>query len=194
MMEAVTLFRKTAGHLMKDTDYSLRFTEDELSMLGKTADALSAYMGVSVLAEIGAEEDAEWVIFGTPLGVDEEAPEDCVHVQMGGPGARFVGNRGGLELDTETYDCRYMWAIQITDDPEARFVRLDHQGEEFDFSNQLAELLPFVLTDEALPDPDIEMLEDLDEVDDNEPSDDRGWDSEDNPQENSHKRGRGPLH
>ena len=192
MMEVVILFRKTLGQLMKDTDFSLRFTEDELTMLGKTADALSAYMGVSVLAEVGADDDAEWVIFGTPIGLDEEVSEDTVHVQMGGPGARFVGNRGGLDLDAETYDCRYMWAIQITDDPEARFVRLDHQGEEFDYANHLAELLPFVLTDEALPDPDLEMLENLDEED--EPLDESASDEDDDRPNNNHGRGRGPLH
>lgn len=191
MMEVVTLIRKTAGHLMKDTDFSLRFTEEELAMLGKTADALSAYMGVSVLAEVGSDDDAEWVIFGTPLGVDEDVTDDTVHVQMGGPGARFVGNRGGLDLDAETYDCRYMWAIQITDDPEARFVRLDHQGEEFDYANNLAELLPFVLTDEALPDPDLEMLEDLGEDNDDEQMDDNDTGSQ---LDKNQKRGRGPLH
>lgn len=197
MMESVTLIRNTAGLLMKDTDFSLRFTEEELAMLGKTADALSAYMGVSVLAEVGMDDDAEWVIFGTPLGVDEAVSDDTVHVQMGGAGARFVGNRGGLDLDAETYDCRYMWAIQITDDPEARFVRLDHHGEEFDYANNLAELLPFVLTDEALPHPDAEMLEDLGEDDDDASMDDNDADDspfKDNQFNNNQKRGRGPLH
>ncbi len=192
MMEADTLIRKTPGHPMKDKDFSLRFSEEELSMLGKTADALSAYMGVSVLAEVGADDEAEWVIFGTPLGLDEEVTEDTVHVQMGGPGARFVGNRGGLDLDADTYDCRYMWAIQITDDPEARFVRLDHQGEEFDYANNLAELLPFVLTDEALPDPDLEMLEEL--LEEDEPLDENGLDGGDDRLNKNDKRGRGPLH
>lgn len=192
MMEVITAFRNTLGYSMKDTDFSLRFTEDELTMLGKTADALSAYMGVSVLAEVGADEEAEWVIFGTPLGVDEEVSEDTLHVQMGGPGARFVGNRGGLDLDAEAYDCRYMWAIQITDDPEARFVRLDHHGEEFDYANNLIELLPFVLTDEALPDPDLEMREDLQE--DDEPLDENGLDGDDDSLNKNQHRGRRPLH
>jgi hypothetical protein len=45
---------------------------------------------------------------------------------------------------------------------------LDHNGDEFDFSNELSELLPFELSDEELPDPDLELLEDLgdDELDD----------------------------
>ena len=149
--------------MMNTSDFALRFTEQELAMLGKTADGLSAYMGKAVLAAIGLDDDAEWVIFAMPLGVDDTPDEKATHVQMGGPGARFVGGRGGLELDTEVYDCQYMWAIQITEDPEARFVRLDHNGDEFDFAMELSELLPFELTDEALPDPDLELLESLDD-------------------------------
>lgn len=182
------------SHPMTTSDLNLRFTEQELSMLGKTADGLSAYMGVAVLAEVGMDDGAEWVIFATPLAVDEKPDENDVHVQMGGPDARFVGGRGGLDLATEVYDCRYMWAIQITDDPEARFVRLDEQGDEFDFSNDLAELLPFETTDEALPDPDLEMQQDLEE--------DIEYGELDDPQEEPkqpglnpyHGRPKGPLH
>ncbi len=172
---------------MTTPDTALRFTEQELAMLGKTADGLSAYMGKAVLAEVGMDDDAEWVIFALPIGTDEKPDESAMHVQMGGPGARFVGNRGGLDLDNETYDCQYMWSIQITEDPEARFVRLDEHGEEFDFSNQLSELLPFDLTDEELPDPDLELLEDLGEDD---------MDEDDLPDldEDAGQRPKGPLH
>jgi len=166
------------------SDLALRFTEQELAMLGKTADGLSAYMGKAVLAEVGMDDDAEWVIFAIPIGVDETPDDSAMHFQMGGPDARFVGNRGGLDLDTEVYDCQYLWAIQITEDPEARFVRLDDQGEEFDFSNDLAELLPFDLTDEALPDPDLELQEDLGEDDEDDLQDDEDFTS----------RPKGPLH
>ena len=85
---------------MTTPDHALRFTEQELAMLGKTADGLSAYMGKSVLAEIGMDDDAEWVIFAIPLGVDETPDEKATHVQMGGPGARFVGNRGGTHMSS----------------------------------------------------------------------------------------------
>jgi hypothetical protein len=80
-----------------------------------------------------------------------------------------------------------MWSIQITEDPEARFVRLDENGEEFDCSNHLTELLPFDLTDEALPDPDLELLEDLGEDD---------MDEDDLPDldEDAGQRPKGPLH
>ncbi len=169
---------------MNNPELSLRFTEQELAMLGKTADGLSAYMGKSVLAEVGIDDDAEWVIFAIPIGLDEKPDDKAMHVQMGGPGARFVGNKGGLDLDNESYDCQYLWAIQITADPEARFIRLDDQGEEFDFSNELSELLPFELSEEDLPDPDLELLEDLGEDDQDLPE----FDDEDA------QRPKGPLH
>ena len=178
---------------MSTSDLALRFTEAELIMLGKTADGLSAYMGTSVLAEIGMDDDAEWVIFAIPLGVDEKPDESSVHVQMGGPGARFVGGKGGLDLDSEVYDCRYLWAIQITDDPEARFVRLDEQGDEFDFSNELAELLPFETSDEELPDPDIELSETLDD-DEYVELDDSEDDTRHHGQDPYQGRPKGPLH
>lgn len=172
---------------MTTPDTALRFTEQELAMLGKTADGLSAYMGKPVLAEVGMDDDAEWVIFALPIGADEKPDEEAMHVQMGGPGAKFVGNRGGLDLDHESYDCQYMWAIQITEDPEARFVRLDENGEEFDFSNELSELLPFELSDEELPDPDLEMLEELGE-------DDLDEDDLTDLDEDQDMRPKGPLH
>lgn len=175
---------------MPSPDPALSFTEEELRMLGRTADGLSAYMGTSVLAEVGCDDDAqaEWVIFAVPLGVDEEVDDKTVRVQMGGPGARILGGQGGIAASEEVYDCRYLWAIQITDDPEARYVRLDDQGEEFDYSDHLAELLPFDTNDEALPDPDIELQESLDEEDEDDPDADASGD-EDFP---SGDRPRGP--
>ena len=158
---------------MTAPDPALSFTDEELLMLGRTADGLSAYMGVSVLAEVGCDDDtqAQWVIFAVPLGVDETPDDNTVRVQMGGPGSQLLGGRGGLESTDEVYDCRYLWAIQITDDPEARYIRLDDQGEEFDYSNHLGDLLPFETSDEELPDPDLELLEPLDEEDDDEEGD-----------------------
>ena len=50
-------------------------------------------------------------------------PTNQVHVQLGGPGARLLGNRGGLPpADDDTYDCLYLWAIQITLGEGERFV------------------------------------------------------------------------
>src|SRR5690606_14237158 len=91
------------------------FSAQELDMLAKTADALSAYLGKPILAEVVlGDEGTEWVSFGMP--VDQNAPDDeQPHVQLGGPQSRLLGNRGGLNpTDRDTYDCLYLWAIQIT--------------------------------------------------------------------------------
>jgi hypothetical protein len=145
-----------------------RFQAAELEMLAKTADALSAYLGKPVLAEIGTAEDGlEWVTFGIPL--DDDAPEgkdDPVRVQMGGPEGRLLGNRGGLPAaDDDAYDCLYLWAIQITLTEGERFVKLDQDGEESAWSDVLADVLPFALGDEDLAELDDDDDEDEDEDD-----------------------------
>ncbi|WP_454691794.1 hypothetical protein [Achromobacter aloeverae] len=145
-----------------------RFQTAELDMLAKTADALSAYLGKPVLAEVDAtEEGLEWVTFGIPM--EENAArdgEEPVRVQMGGPGSRLLGNRGGLDhTDEDVYDCLYLWAVQITLAEGERFVKLDQDGEEAAWSDTLADVLPFDLTDEDLSDLDDEDDEDDDDED-----------------------------
>lgn len=142
------------------------FSAQELDMLAKTADALSAYLGKAVLAEVMVNEDGtEWVSFGSP--VEEGAKEDKQpHVQLGGPQARLLGNRGGLETtEADAYDCLYLWAIQITQTLGERFIKFDQNGEETAWSDELADILPFALSDEELP-------EDEDDTDDDEGDDD----------------------
>ncbi|MGE8591320.1 MAG: hypothetical protein ACN6OD_18300, partial [Alcaligenes sp.] len=110
----------------------LVFTADELETLGRTADALSAYLGRAVLAEVvDAEETGfEWAIFAVPLDKDEDESKFTV-VQIGGEGARVLGNRGGLEPDdTAVYACRYLWAVQLTDADPIRFIKVDEVGDE----------------------------------------------------------------
>uniref|UniRef100_UPI0040489111 hypothetical protein n=1 Tax=Orrella sp. TaxID=1921583 RepID=UPI0040489111 len=130
---------------------TLTFSDAELAMLGKTADALSAYMGAAVLAEVGSTDGADWVIFGRALGEDDAAEDDMLHVQIGGAESRVLGECGGLDVILESYDCAFLWAIQITDDPLDRFVRLDQDGEVFEAATTLAELLPFALNEPELP-------------------------------------------
>lgn len=144
-----------------------RFQTDELDMLGKTADALSAYLGKPVLAEVGTtEEGMEWVTFGIPL--DDDAPDgedDPVRVQMGGPDARLLGNQGGLPAaHDDAYDCLYLWAIQITLTEGERFVKLDQDGEESAWSDTLTDVLPFALSEEDLA----ELADDEDDDEDDE--------------------------
>ncbi len=133
---------------------TLTFSEDELAMLGKTADALSAYMGAAVLAEVGQTDEGDWVIFGRVLGDDTPPEADTLHVQLGGPGAQILGEKGGLDTGADTYDCAFLWAIQITADPEERYIRLDKEGEIFDAASHLSDLLPFNLDEPEAPSDD----------------------------------------
>jgi len=124
---------------------NLTFTSDELTLLARTADALTAYSGKSVLAEHGTFEDGgAWVIFAIPLSVEEKVEKGTTTVQMGGPGTLWLGNAGGLNPGPDdVYECRYIWSIQITDDEGARFVKLDENGEAAAWSDFLPDLLPF---------------------------------------------------
>ena len=152
------------------------FSAPELDMLAKTADALSAYLGKPVLAEVVlGDEGTEWVTYGVPMDEKAETDEEQTHVQMGGPGARLLGNRGGLpQSDDDTYDCLYLWAIQISLNDGERFIKLDHDGEESAWSDNLEDVLPFALTEEPQTDPDEEDEEDdgADDEDDDTPYDD----------------------
>ncbi len=132
---------------MTQSNSDLKFSDAEIAMLGSTADALSAYMGAAVLAEIDENDGAQCVIFARALDQGEPPPEDLVHVQMGGPNAQVLGQRGGLDTSKSSYDCEFLWAIEITDSPDERFVRLNPEGEVFDAANELGLLLPFSLED-----------------------------------------------
>lgn len=126
----------------------LQFTENELDLLARTADAMSAYMGKPVLAEVIVEDDigAECVIFAVPLQPGDE-DEDCVKVSLGGPDARYLGNRGGLPLDADALECEFLWAIQLANVGDIRFIKLDRDGEEVAWVAELSEILPFGLSE-----------------------------------------------
>jgi hypothetical protein len=144
----------------------LAFTPDETALLGRTADALCAYLGKPVIAEIVAEpkEGFEWVLFAIPLD-PSDADEDIAHVQAGGPDARILGSQGGLNFSSgNSLDCKFLWAIQLSDQKDARFVKVDAQGEEVGWSETLQDLLPFGLGDE--PAPELDDLDDLEDDDD----------------------------
>ncbi|KDC75665.1 hypothetical protein L514_3897 [Bordetella bronchiseptica MBORD635] len=148
------------------------FSPAELDMLAKTADALSAYLGKPVLAEVAlGDEGTEWVTFGVALDTDADETDDAApHVQMGGAGARLLGGRGGLpDSDTESYDCLYLWAVQISLVEGERFIKLDQDGDECAWSDQLTDVLPFALSEDELP-PD----DDEDDEDDEDGADDDG--------------------
>ncbi len=151
-------------------DPTPRFTADELDLLGRTADALSAYMGKAVLAEVIDAEDTgfEWVLFGAPLDTKDEA-EGLTTVQIGGAGTRLLGNKGGLDIDSEeVFDCEYLWAIQLSTLEGVRFIKVDQQGDEIAWTDDLREILPFHLSDEPIPEDD----DDEGEPDDDDNADD----------------------
>ncbi len=147
------------------TEAPCQFTDAELVMLGKTADALTAYLGQPILAEVDAAENGhEWVAFAVPLATHGAVAEEDVRIQMGGPSARWVGNKGGLTpAATDLYDCRFLWGIQLCPEDGRRYTKLDHEGEECGWSDRLVDLLPFVLADEELPEDDLDDLDDDDD-------------------------------
>lgn len=136
---------------------SLRFSEADIDLLARTADALSAYLGKPVLAEVmdASETGFEWVVFAIPLNVEEDAADMTV-VQIGGANSRLLGSQGGVKLaENETYSCRFLWAVQRTDLEGIRYVKLDDQGDDVGWSETLNELLPFDLSvDDELADDD----------------------------------------
>jgi hypothetical protein len=148
------------------------FSASERTMLGKTADALSAYLGAAVLAEIGTTDGVQWVIFGRALGEQDEIPDDAVRVQLGGMGSDVLGQKGGLATDQQSFDCTFLWAIEVTDDEAERFIRLDSAGEVFDSASQLADLLPFSLEEPVIAEDD--DLEDDDSPDSGDGDNDGG--------------------
>jgi hypothetical protein len=132
---------------------SLTFTADEISLLARTADALCAYLGKPVVAEIVLEptEGFEWALFAIPLD-PRDADEDSPHVQVGGPDTRILGSQGGLNFgDGTPLDCKFLWAIQRSDQEGARFIKVDPQGEEVAWSDALIDLLPFALDEAEAP-------------------------------------------
>lgn len=130
---------------------SQTFTPTELEFLAKTADALSAYMGKPVLAEIDmTDEGYEWVAFGTPLEIGKDVDEEAVIMTMGGAAARLVGASSLMEdFNQAVYECEFLWGIQIGE-PPLRFARIDYLGNEVDWSEDLTMLLPFGLDDKDI--------------------------------------------
>ena len=156
---------------MSHDETPLIFTADELDLLGRTADALSAYMGKPVLAEVIDPEETgfEWVLFAVPLDVSDDA-EDMTIVQVGGKNSRILGNGGGLDIkNDDVYDCEYLWAIQLSDLEGVRFIKVDHQGDETGWADNLRDLLPFVIADEPVSDDDDDEDEDGDDDSDTDP-------------------------
>lgn len=147
---------------MPDLDPVLRFTDAELELIGRTADAMTAYLGKPVLAELidGQETGFEWVIFGIPFDSEDEPESDLPRAQIGGHGSRMLGNNGGLKLDGELYDCQFLWAIQLSDLEGVRFIKVDSEGDEVAWSDTLESILPFDTLNEPEQAPDDDDADD----------------------------------
>ncbi|MBP6019588.1 MAG: hypothetical protein KA735_08855 [Burkholderiaceae bacterium] len=145
---------------------NLVFTTDEIDLLGRTADALSAYMGKPVLAQVmdATETGFEWVVFAVPLQPQDKL-DDFITVEVGGNGARLLGNKGGLDMaENEVFDCEYLWAIQLSELEGARFIKVDLEGDEVGWTDSLQDLLPFAMVDEPISD-DLDDDNDTDQDD-----------------------------
>src|SRR3546814_15442249 len=51
--------------------------------------------------------------------------------------------------DGDVFDCEYLWAIQLSDLEGVRFIKVDQEGEEVAWTENLQDILPFVMADEA---------------------------------------------
>lgn len=134
----------------------VRFTPAEIDLLGRTADAMSAWMGKPVLAQVvdALETGFEWILFAVPLLPDQDVTELTV-VQVGGPDARIIGNKGGLQItEGDVYDCEYLWAVQLSDLQGIRYIKVDGTGEEIAWTNDLTEIVPFDLSEVSPDDAD----------------------------------------
>lgn len=157
---------------------TLRFSDAEIDTLARTADAMSAWMGKPVLAQVvdASETGFEWVLFAVPLLPRQDA-SDLTVVQVGGPNTRIIGSQGGLQLvPGEIYDCEYLWAIQLADLPGVRFIKVDETGEEVAWTNELTEIIPFDLSEtwvNEAADEDDDFDDDTDIDGDDDESDDR---------------------
>lgn len=141
---------------------TLVFTPEETDLLGRTADALSAYIGKPVLAQVmDADENGfEWVVFAIPLQ-PQDNPEDDIVVEIGGSNARLLGSQGGLDISQgDVLDCQYLWAIQLCQQEHIRFIKVDQEGEEVAWTETLAEILPFNIADALISD---DLDDDLDD-------------------------------
>src|SRR5690625_2572724 len=118
---------------------TLTFSNADIELLARTADALSAYIGKPVLAEImDAEETGyEWVAFAIPLDINEDDANIPV-IQIGGANTRLIGSQGGVHVNAnETYSCRFLWAIQCADIGPIRFIKVNQEGDEIGWAEEL---------------------------------------------------------
>ncbi|MDO5667508.1 MAG: hypothetical protein Q4G44_06755 [Alcaligenaceae bacterium] len=164
------------------------FTDDELEILAKTADVLSAWTGKCVLCEKNITDDGlEVAIFAQVLDsndainrgseADEADEVEEAHaiedrdegqfLLLGGADSSIIGNAGGLEdITTQVYECRLLFSIMFNADEgqfAERFILVNDEFELVTSADELEELVPF-------------SLKEVDEIDD---WMDENWDDDD---------------
>lgn len=172
------------------------FTDDELEVLAKTADVLSAWTGKCVLCEKNITDDGiEVAIFAQVLdskdainraSTEDEADEaeephaiedkdEGQFLLLGGADSSIIGNAGGLEdIGTQVYECRLLFSIMFNADEghfAERFILVNDEFELVTTSDELEELVPFSLKEvDDIDDWIDEDWDDDDEDDDEESS------------------------
>lgn len=163
------------------------FTDEELEILAKTADALSAWTGKCVLCEKNiTDEGVEVAIFAQVLdtnaspqqAADADEVEEPHAVKdedegqfllLGGADSTIIGSAGGLEdISSQVYECRLLFSIMFNADEgqfAERFILINDEFELVTTADEIEELVPF-------------SLREVDDIDDWLDTED--WDSDDN--------------
>ena len=163
------------------------FTDEELEILAKTADALSAWTGKCVLCEKNiTDEGVEVAIFAQVLdanaspqqAADADEVEEPHAVKdedegqfllLGGADSTIIGSAGGLEdISSQIYECRLLFSIMFNADEgqfAERFILVNDEFELVTTADEIEELVPF-------------SLREVDDIDDWLDTED--WDSDDN--------------
>jgi len=81
----------------------------------------------------------------------------------------LIGNTGGMTIAVgDVFDGEYLWAIQLSDLEGVRFIKVNQEGEEIACTENLQDILPFIMSDEPATADDL----DEDSYDDDDQDDD----------------------
>lgn len=176
------------------------FTDDELEVLAKTADILSAWTGKCVLCEKNITDDGlEVAIFAQVLDSNDlinrvseadesdeaeephaiEDKDEGQFLLLGGADSSIIGNAGGLEdINTQVYECRLLFSIMFNAEEgqfAERFILINDEFELVTSSDELEELVPFSLREVDEIDEWVDDSWDADDDEDDDELSDEEW-------------------
>lgn len=176
------------------------FTDDELEVLAKTADILSAWTGKCVLCEKNITDDGlEVAIFAQVLDSNDlinrvseadesdeaeephaiEDKDEGQFLLLGGADSSIIGNAGGLEdINTQVYECRLLFSIMFNAEEgqfAERFILINDEFELVTSSDELEELVPFSLREVDEIDEWVDDSWDTDDDEDDDELSDEEW-------------------